>query len=105
MFKDSPDLIFLYMGMGAAAMSAFARRASNNMKEFFSWKGLALALTDALSCSLITSGITLSLHEYYGASLVYSIGVGTFVGTLGYKTILVMLQGFFAQKFHLDNKK
>lgn len=103
MWKEDPDLIFVWLGMGAAAMSAFLRRANAGIKDFFTINGFLYAVIDAAACSILTSGITLSLHEYAGCSLVYAIGIGTFVGMLGYKSIISVIQRFLLKKVGLGD--
>lgn len=83
----SNEQTFFILGMLASFISAIAR-----MFETYSVLtkvGVIRTLADAITCSLISSGVGLSLHEYLGWSYVYMILIGTFIGSIGSRYIVI----------------
>jgi len=73
--------IFFILGVIASFISAIARMFKTY--SALTKAGIIRTLADAITCSLISSGVGLSLHEYLGWSYVYMILIGTFVGSIG----------------------
>lgn len=72
---------FFLLGVVASFVSAIARMFKTY--SALTKAGVIRTLADAITCSLISSGVGLALHEYLGWSYVYMILIGTFIGSIG----------------------
>ena len=63
---------------------------ARNIKQTstFTIAGFFKILADTIVCTLLTLGVSLSLHEYYQMSYVYTIAIGTFIGSMGSSYII-----------------
>lgn len=77
----SNEQTFFVLGMLASFVSAIARMFKTY--SVLTKAGIIRTLADAITCSLISSGVGLVLHEYLGWSYVYMILIGTFIGSIG----------------------
>lgn len=77
----SNEQTFFVLGMLASFVSAIARMFKTY--SVLTKAGIIRTLADAITCSLISSGVGLALHEYLGWSYVYMILIGTFIGSIG----------------------
>ena len=87
---NGEDLYYLLAGVGVGAMTSFAKSIKN--AERFTKMGIVKMCAEALTCSLLTCGLSLSLHEYCSLSFVYSIGLGAFIGSVGSSLIVELTQ-------------
>jgi len=81
MLKNNTDLLYLLLGVGVGAMASLAKSIRN--AKTFSVFGVVKMMAEALTCSLLTSGLALGLNEYYDVSFVYAIAIGAFIGSVG----------------------
>ena len=92
------EQFYLYLG-GAIAFCVVLLKSVAKIGLAQTLKKLSKVLADAVICSMFTLGISLTLHEYTGASYVYSVGIGAFVGAIGsiYTTafLTALLKKFF----------
>lgn len=96
-FKNiSPETTYFVLGIGATVLASLTRTIRR--KGFFSRIGFFRWIVDAVTCTLISSGISLSVHEYFQCSFVYTIAIGTFVGSLGSQLIISLLTQFIRKK-------
>lgn len=82
------DLYYLLAGIGVGAMTSFSRSIKN--AKTFTKLGVIKMCAEALTCSLLTCGLSLTLHEYCDLAFIYSIGLGAFIGSVG-STVIVEL--------------
>lgn len=99
----TPETSYFIAGIGATILSSLARSLKSN--SLFTMQGFFKALTDAITCTCLTSGIALGIHEYYHCSLVYTIAIGTFVGSLGTSYIIELGLALFKKFTGLEGKK
>lgn len=91
-FKTNPELYYTTAGGVMAFVMALLRSGG------FTKKRLAVRLTDACMCSMLSSAITLFCVEYWGLSYVYGVPIGTFVGFVGTDFISTLIKGWVAAK-------
>lgn len=87
---NGDDLYYLLAGVGVGAMTSFSRSIKN--AKTFTKLGVLKMCAEALTCSLLTCGLSLTLNEYYGLSFSYSIGIGAFIGSVGSTVIIELSQ-------------
>lgn len=67
--------------------------------------GFFKILADTIVCTLLTLGVSLSLHEYYQMSYVYTIAIGTFIGSMGSSYIIEIANQLLRKVLKLDENK
>jgi hypothetical protein len=95
MLKENSDLLYLLLGVGVGAMTSFAKSIKN--AKSFTKLGVVKMCAEALTCSLLTSGLSISLNEYYGLSYSYAICIGAFIGSMGSSVIIEFARGFITR--------
>lgn len=94
---DLPDVVFIIGGVVSSFVSAlYAHRLAHDM---------AKTLSDAVMCSLFTTGITLALHSAFDWSYASSVLIGCFVGSLGTKAIINAMAYVLVQRGLFDDEK
>lgn len=94
------ELYYLLTGVGASIMASIVKTISKT--KVFTKMGFLKMVADAISCAILTLGISMSIHEYYGASLVYAVGIGAFVGSLGNAVIIEFASSLINSFLHGD---
>lgn len=95
------ELYYLLTGVGASIMASIVKTISKT--KVFTKMGFLKMVADAISCAILTLGISMSIHEYYGASLVYAVGIGAFVGSLG-NTMIIEIASTLINHFLYGDK-
>ena len=105
MLKNPTDLEIYYLlcGVGASVMASIVKTIKAT--KTFTKIGILKMVADAISCAILTLGISMSIHEYYGASLVYAVGIGAFVGSLGNTVIIELASSVIRTFLNVDTKK
>lgn len=100
---NNPENICFISGLGATMLSCIAR----NIKQTstFTIVGFFKILADTIVCTLLTLGVSLSLHEYYQMSYVYTIAIGTFIGSMGSSYIIEIANQLLRKVLKLDENK
>lgn len=91
------ELYYLLGGAVASVIASLAKTVKNT--KTFTRLGICKMFAEALSCAILTVGLSLSIHEYYGASLSYAVGIGAFVGSLGNTVIIETVSSLIATYF------
>ena len=91
---ENLELFYLICGVGAGAMSSFAKSLKNT--KVFTKTGIIKMVADSISCAILTLGISLSMHEYFEISLIYSIGIGAFIGNVGNTVVVELFSSIFS---------
>ncbi len=76
---DDP-ITWLSIGGASAFVSALLRCRKRRMK----W---IETLIESFTCSMLSTSIVIFVHVYFGASPMYALPIGTFVGSFGSSTL------------------
>lgn len=103
MFENFEDMIFFVVGVLSAVISAFTRAIRK--ASCFTKLGFFQALSDAVTCALISAGVGFALHEYLQLDYGYMILIGTFIGSMGSTYITGIIDGLIKTYLSINKRK
>lgn len=95
----SPELIYLTAGGIMAFVMSLLQSGG------FTRKNLAVRLSEAVMCSMLSSSITIGSNVWFGWSYELSTPIGAFVGFVGTDFIRALIKGFIIAKTDLEKIK
>ena len=98
-FVENPEISFLGLGALCSSIMAFLRSIHYTRKRF------ALRLAESATCAMLTSATDIAVHEYFNASFIWSIPIGSMIGFLGSDFIHAVIVGLIEwQKVKIKEK-